>query len=348
MKIGVFVGVDTNHPITDLLKKFSKYVEIVAFAKENIRDIPTHIVNFSSYPFLGEELDLSLLNYPSVENVVKEEKIDAVLLFGLERLSLLGLTLAKKLSIPVAAHLIKKPFVEDEPSVSKYIEKAVVGFSLQHVDGVIFPTKKLHEEVKKSVKIKHSLVAYPPIEEKEKNEEVQRKDIAVGGHSIEPVKKIEEVIEVFPSILNKYKSLKLHVFGEGKHKKHLENLKEKLMLGNSVVFRGLIPREEFIESLRSFRMYVYPSKDEGFSLTPIEALSVGTPVVYKKSSFLSEVLSESLGYEEKGDILSLYEEIRGKSKEYSDIALEGFQKWKEKSEGYFESIIKFISSLSSH
>jgi len=55
--------------------------------------------------------------------------------------------------------------------------------------------------------------------------------------------------------------------------------KEGLKLGEDIVLAGFLPREKYYEALARARTLVYPSHSDSFSLTILESLAAGTPVV---------------------------------------------------------------------
>lgn len=55
--------------------------------------------------------------------------------------------------------------------------------------------------------------------------------------------------------------------------------REGLKLGEDIVLAGFLPKEKYYEVLARARTLVYPSHSDSFSLTILESLAVGTPVV---------------------------------------------------------------------
>jgi glycosyltransferase involved in cell wall biosynthesis len=62
--------------------------------------------------------------------------------------------------------------------------------------------------------------------------------------------------------------------------------------GSPVRFLGRIPEEDKPLLMAAARLFVYPSAYEGFGLDPLEAMSVGCPVVSSSGGSLSEVVGE--------------------------------------------------------
>ncbi|MGH9274624.1 MAG: glycosyltransferase [Acidimicrobiales bacterium] len=58
---------------------------------------------------------------------------------------------------------------------------------------------------------------------------------------------------------------------------------------------GPLASSELAECIASSRLLVYPSRYEGFGLPPLEALALGTPVVYRRTGAAQEVLDDVPG-----------------------------------------------------
>ena len=72
----------------------------------------------------------------------------------------------------------------------------------------------------------------------------------------------------------------------------LEGLRDTLRLGNSVRFVGFV--EDVPEFLRSLDVFVLSSRDEGFSLTTVQAMASGVPVVATRCGGPEEILQDGV------------------------------------------------------
>jgi glycosyltransferase involved in cell wall biosynthesis len=86
-------------------------------------------------------------------------------------------------------------------------------------------------------------------------------------------------------------SVILDIVGEGELRKNIQTLIEKYELRN-VRLHGKKFRKELIELYRSADIFVLPSLKEGFSLSMLEALAAGLPVVASDSPELRHILGE--------------------------------------------------------
>jgi glycosyltransferase involved in cell wall biosynthesis len=119
---------------------------------------------------------------------------------------------------------------------------------------------------------------------------------------------------------------KLHIVGEGKERKSLESLVEKLSLAKRVLFFGNVDYRKLPEHLRNTDIFVRPSRSEGFGSSFIEAFAAGLPVVGtnvggisdflhdEKTGFVCEVdnpksIAEKISYIEKGDSIPRIQEV---------------------------------------
>jgi glycosyltransferase involved in cell wall biosynthesis len=63
--------------------------------------------------------------------------------------------------------------------------------------------------------------------------------------------------------------------------------------GSTVRFLGMVSEEDKALIMAGARLFVYPSAYEGFGLDPLEAMSVGCPVVSSSGGSLSEVVGDA-------------------------------------------------------
>lgn len=94
---------------------------------------------------------------------------------------------------------------------------------------------------------------------------------------LDPVKNLELLIGNMPNICKAVPNCKALIVGDGPAEPHLRNYAKSLGLDNKVIFAG---RSSEIEKvLPIFDLYVNTSLSEGTSMTILEAMSCGLPVV---------------------------------------------------------------------
>lgn len=118
--------------------------------------------------------------------------------------------------------------------------------------------------------------------------------ITVGR--LEPEKRIEDILYALARIQQLYPSVGLFVVGDGRERRHLEELAKKLGLSKKVQFLGQQPNSRGL--VKSAHAYIQASAYEGYGLTLIEAALARVPIITTDVGIVGEVLS---GYE---DVLS--------------------------------------------
>lgn len=118
--------------------------------------------------------------------------------------------------------------------------------------------------------------------------------ITVGR--LEPEKRIEDILYALARIQQLYPSVGLFIVGEGRQRKHLEKLTQKLGLSDKVQFLGWVDNSRAL--VKSAHAYIQASAYEGYGLTLIEAALAKVPIITTDVGIVGEVLN---GYE---DVLS--------------------------------------------
>lgn len=103
-------------------------------------------------------------------------------------------------------------------------------------------------------------------------------------------KNISEIISFLPSIITKFKNIKLLVVGGGPYLDDLKNQVIKQNLVKHVIFTGMINPEEINLYYRISEIFITASTSETQGLTYIEALSCGCPVVCKYDPCIDGVI----------------------------------------------------------
>lgn len=91
---------------------------------------------------------------------------------------------------------------------------------------------------------------------------------------------ILEIIDAIMLLTSKHPDIKLYIAGhKGDASVYIEDYISKLNLQSNIYLIGEISTEEKINYLRNCRIYLQPSKYEGFGLAIAEAMSCGAPVI---------------------------------------------------------------------
>ena len=117
--------------------------------------------------------------------------------------------------------------------------------------------------------------------------------LTVGAH--DPRRNIKGVLHALHRLKRKGAlSSKLVVIGpKTPYFMEIYQATHALGLGQDVFYLDFIPNEELHVYYALADLYLYPSLEEGFGLTPLEAMACGCPVVTSRTSSLPEVVGEA-------------------------------------------------------
>lgn len=142
----------------------------------------------------------------------------------------------------------------------------------------------------------------PRCDESEKREvaEVRRRfklerPFVLYVSTIEPRKNLPTLLRAFRHLLDDYKAdVTLVVVGErGWLFEEVFTLHEQLALGERVRFLGRADTEDLALLYNAAEVHVHPSLYEGFGLTPLEAMTSGTPTIVSNVSSMPEVVGDA-------------------------------------------------------
>jgi glycosyltransferase involved in cell wall biosynthesis len=104
---------------------------------------------------------------------------------------------------------------------------------------------------------------------------------------LDPVKNIDILIRAM-KILSSRLNVQLLILGDGPQHDFLEQLTRDLHLSHCVRFIG--PRRNVEQWLKSADIFVLPSKWEGLSLSALEAMAAGVPIVASRTAGLTDII----------------------------------------------------------
>ncbi len=111
---------------------------------------------------------------------------------------------------------------------------------------------------------------------------------------IEPRKNIESIIKSWQEIKDDFSDLHLVLAGgEGWHNKYYKKIIQVVKQDDKISYFGYIPEDEKYYFYKLASLFLYPSFYEGFGLPPLEAMSMGCPVISSNSSSLPEVIGDA-------------------------------------------------------
>jgi len=124
-------------------------------------------------------------------------------------------------------------------------------------------------------------------------------------------KNVLNLVKAFAVLKNSFKDINLVLGGKkddagssGQNTyPELAALVKKKHLSKQVLFAGYIDEEDLPLLYSGAKVFVYPSKYEGFGFPPLEAMACGTPVVCSKAASLPEVGGKAVLYGQSVDEL---------------------------------------------
>lgn len=146
-----------------------------------------------------------------------------------------------------------------------------------------------------------------------------------------PHKNLEELINVFSIIKEKYTDLQLVLVGKEDYfyerlRKYVNDLKPDV--GKDIIFPGYVPDSNLKILYKEALAYVFPSLYEGFGLPPLEAMANSCPVISSKTSSMPEVLGEAASYfnpNDRKDMVDKLERIITDDQLRADLIKKGMQ-----------------------
>lgn len=245
---------------------------------------------------LGPEIAFSLLSVKRISRLLEDKKIDIV--HG-QSPSSFGYAILRKRKIPyvVTIHstplgeissFLDLPFSQIRPFVARqamitqptyavlnYIEYKRADKLIAVSKSVALETVRLFRIDDDKIVVIHNGVNPPNLQiVKEGQDQI----ILFVGRLVWR-KGVQHLLHAMPLVLKEKPDVKLFVVGEGWYKKSLEKEAIRLKLQRSVRFFGHVSPDVLFSLYSKARVFVLPSIYEGLSITVLEAMSMGKPVV---------------------------------------------------------------------
>lgn len=109
--------------------------------------------------------------------------------------------------------------------------------------------------------------------------------------ALRDVKGHDVLIRAFADIKRKHPEAVLTIVGDGEKREKYEMLISSLGLENKVRLTGWLPQEKVKKELERASIFVFPSRNEGFGIALLEAMSCGLPVIASRIGGIPEVVS---------------------------------------------------------
>jgi glycosyltransferase involved in cell wall biosynthesis len=103
-----------------------------------------------------------------------------------------------------------------------------------------------------------------------------------------------EIVEAIPALAAKHPDARFVIAGENADGfPEVQAAVERLGVGSLVSFPGVVSREEKRRLMRTCRVYLQPTRHEGFGAAILEAMACGAPVVSNPAGAVPEVVGDS-------------------------------------------------------
>jgi glycosyltransferase involved in cell wall biosynthesis len=153
-------------------------------------------------------------------------------------------------------------------TVSEYSKKYLVSKRIKS-DKISVIYNGIDAHVKANAEAKHRL---------RKEWDVSNEEIALGVVSrLEPIKGISYIVKAFAEVLKHNIAVKLIIVGSGPDQLHLKYIASKLGINRKVVFTG--NRDDIIDCLDAFDIFILPSLRENHSIALLEAMRSKKPII---------------------------------------------------------------------
>ncbi|AJC71445.1 glycosyl transferase family 1 [Thermococcus guaymasensis DSM 11113] len=103
-------------------------------------------------------------------------------------------------------------------------------------------------------------------------------DVIFVGRLI-PEKGVDLLLKVLVKVKEELPDVRAVIVGDGPERGRLELIARNLGLEKNVLFMGFLPYERVIALMKASKVFVLPSRREGFGMVVLEAMACGLPVV---------------------------------------------------------------------
>lgn len=148
-------------------------------------------------------------------------------------------------------------------------------------------------------------------EKQNKTKPSSEKSDAIIMARLHPSKGIFDLPVIWAKVVKKIPNAKLTIIGHGE-RKLVEKLKKEIedrQLSNNITLKGYLDDKGAISLIKSSKIFLNPSHEEGWGITNAEALVYGVPVISWNLPIYSEIFGDNILQIPKGDTDSFSEKI---------------------------------------
>lgn len=178
------------------------------------------------------------------------------------------------------------------------------------VDYWIANSLTTRERIQKYYK-KDAEVIYPPVDTSRFKLSAKKEDFFLIVSRLSPYKRIDIAVDAFNKL-----GLDLVIIGEGSERNELEKRAK-----NNIKFLGFQDDKEVLKYYAECRAFIFPTFNEDFGLTPVEAMASGKPVISAgiggaRESVIEGVTGEFFNKEDPDYLVGAVKLFLEKEKEY--------------------------------
>jgi len=211
---------------------------------------------------------------------------------------------------------------------------SITRFSIRRSDGLTAVSQFLRMETERNFGVEEGRIRVIPNfidtdRYRRQDKPCHRATLAPGGEKIvmhisnfRPVKRVEDVVEVFARIRDRVPA-RLVLVGDGPDRPRAQQRAESLEVADHVLFLG--KHTSVDELLACADLFLLPSESESFGLAALEAMACGVPVVASRVGGLPEVVvdGEAGALLEVGDVEGMAEaavQILGDDDRWAEVS----------------------------
>ncbi|MFA5995932.1 MAG: FkbM family methyltransferase [Patescibacteria group bacterium] len=113
---------------------------------------------------------------------------------------------------------------------------------------------------------------------------------------VQYIKGIDITLEILNLLKDKMKFTFLIIGPNEGEKEKLEKIIKKLELQNNIIFTGMLVHQEKLETIKSCDLFMFTSRNEGFSMTILEIARLGIPQIISTNCNIPEIGEHQAGF----------------------------------------------------
>ena len=300
------------------------------------KKVKLYYVKTSTLGSIFRRILCMIFGYLKIFYILLFKKIDIVHLHMAEKGSVYRkgfiAKLSKKMNKKVIIHMHAGPFMAYYKTISERSKKNVLKILNCYSDKVIVLGNYWMNQMSEIVSKDKLVVLYNGVDIPEKNQYSENNKNIVYFGVMNKNKGIYDLIETIEKINDKLdNSIKIRLCGKDLTG-DVERLIDEKKLNNRIYYLGWIDGEKKEQELKNAMISVLPSYYEGLSMTIIEAMSYGIPVITTNISTMNEILNNEKflfnpGDTEKFGELILY--LASKKEERNKISHSEYERVKK-------------------